>query len=422
MINKVFLPADICIPRNVDMCLWSVIACDQYSSQKQYWDDLDEEVGLAPSALRLMFPEAYLGIKDTKEEAKKANKTMRKYLDEGIFEVLKDSYVYVERILADGNMRKGLIGALDLEYYDYHEGSATPIRATEKTIEDRLPPRVEVRKDALIEMPHVVVFIDDPDYMVIEPLAEIRDDTANKLYDFDLIGGGGHLTGWNAADKTEQIQKAIDNLSDKHSLQSKYKKEVKTPVIFAVGDGNHSLATAKFCWEEVKKNLTEKQKQNYPARFSLVELVNIHDPSIAFEPIHRVVFNTNPSEFVSKAEKFFSAESKASDSAHTIQCITSAEKKELTVKGLTIGEVIGLADEFCQNYMAENNGKIDYIHDDKIALEMASKPSCAGIMLPKMQKSELFSSIIGSGVFPKKSFSIGHAIDKRYYLECRKIK
>ncbi len=422
MINKVFLPADICVPRNVDMCLWSVIACDQYSSQKQYWDGLDQEIGLAPSALRLMFPEAYLGIKDTRQEAKKANKTMRKYLSEGIFEVLKDAYIYVERTLANGSVRKGLMGTLDLEYYDYHEGSIAPVRATEKTIEDRLPPRVEVRKDAPIEMPHVVVFIDDPDYTVIEPLAKTCNDTDNKLYDFDLIGGGGHIKGWNVTEKISQIQQAIDRLSNQDVLVNKYGKEIKSPVIFAVGDGNHSLATAKVCWENIKSTLSKEQKRTHPARFSLVELVNIHDPSIMFEPIHRVLFDTNTADFISEAEKFFSAKSKDVDSVHTIKFITSKEVKEYAVKGLAIGEVIGLADEFCQSYIASNGGKIDYIHDDKSAMEMADRPSCAGIMLPKMQKSELFTSIMSSGTFPKKSFSIGHAIDKRFYLECRKIK
>jgi uncharacterized protein (DUF1015 family) len=422
LINKVFSPADICIPRNVDMHLWSVIACDQYSSQKQYWDRLDEKIAEAPSALRLIFPEAYLGIKDIKEEAKKANETMRKYLDERIFEVLKDSCIYVERTLADGDVRKGLIGVLDLECYDYHEGAVTPIRATEKTIEDRLPPRVEVRKDAPIEMPHVVVFIDDPDYTVIEPLAKTCNDTDNKLYDFDLIGGGGHIKGWDATDKASQIQKAINRLSNQNVLINKYGKEIKSPVIFAVGDGNHSLATAKVCWENIKSTLSKEQKRTHPARFSLIELVNIHDPSIMFEPIHRVLFDTDAAGFISEAEKFFSAKSKDSNSAHTIKFVTSKEMKEFAVRGLSIGEVIGLADEFCQNYMASNGGKIDYIHDDKSAMEMAGRSSCTGIMLPKMQKSELFTSIMSSGTFPKKSFSIGHAIDKRFYLECRIIK
>lgn len=422
MNKRLFLPSDMLIPQGVYMPAWSVVACDQYTSQIEYWDEANKNVGALPSTLRLMLPEAYLNIKDTEIEAKKANENMRQYISQGVFKVVEDSFVYTERTLADGKVRKGLLGALDLEYYDYSKNSTSPIHATEGTIEDRLPPRVEIRKDAALEMPHIMVFIDDPDFAVIEPLTQEK-YKLNKLYDFELMAKGGHIAGWQiCSDDSGALLKALNNLSEPDEIERKYGKEIGNPVIYAIGDGNHSLATAKLCWEQLKESLTEEQKINHAARYSLVELVNIHDEAIEFEPIHRVVFETDTTEFVDGAKKFFNEKGKDEGDFHKIRYITQEEHKDIEVKGLTIGEIIALNDEYLKYYIKTHGGKIDYIHGDMTCSHMACGERCAGVLLPKMKKTELFTTVMSSGVFPRKSFSIGHAEDKRYYLECRKIK
>ncbi len=422
MNKRLFLPADILIPKGVYMPTWSVVACDQFTSQPEYWDEADKNVGALPSALRLMLPEAYLNTKDTELEAKKASENMQQYINQGIFKIIEDSFIYTERTLADRKVRKGLLGALDLEYYDYGKNSISPIHATEGTIEDRLPPRVKVRKDAPLEMPHIMVFIDDIDFSVIEPISEVK-QKLSKLYDFDLMAEGGHIAGWQMSfNDSDAVLKALDNLSNPSEIKRKYGRNIENPVIYAIGDGNHSLATAKLCWEQIKENLTDAEKENHPARHSLVELVNIHDDSIVFEPIHRVIFNTNTKEFVRDAKNYWDEKRKAEGGVHKIRYITEEEHKDIEVKGLTIGELIALNDEFIQSYIKVYGGRIDYIHGDMTCTEMACCENSAGVLLPKMKKTELFASVMSSGVFPQKSFSIGHAEDKRYYLECRKIK
>ena len=417
--GKIFRPADILMPANCDMEKWSVVACDQFSSEPEYWDRLDSFVGSAPSTLRLMLPEAYLETRDQLAEAERINERMREYLDDGVFETVENSYVYVERTLADGKVRRGLVGVLDLDAYDYSKNSASPIRATEGTVENRLPPRVRVRRGASLEMPHIMVFIDDEKNTVMQPLADGR-DSLEKLYDFDLCCGGGHIRGWRVSGaEAQELERAIDALADTEMLRAKYGD--KAPAVFAMGDGNHSLATAKKCWDEIKPTLTPEQAENHPARFGMVELVNIHDDAIGFEPIHKVVFETEPADFLDEAENFWRRHDRGGEHSHELHLVTAQGERTVRVGGLAIGELIGLAEDFCQDYMKSHGGKIDYIHNDETALEMGRRAGGAAILLPRMEKSELFPSIISSGPFPKKSFSIGHAQDKRYYLECRRI-
>lgn len=418
--SRVFRAAEMLLPKNQDMHKWSVVACDQFSSQPEYWDGLEKLTEGSPSTLHLMLPEAYLETRDQYAEAEKINAEMTAYLDSGVYETLPECYIYVERTLANGAVRRGLMGVLDLDEYDYSKTSASPIRATEGTVEDRLPPRVRVRRGAPLEMPHIMVFIDDCKHAVLQPLTE-KKESLKELYDFDLNCGGGHLRGWmvSGADAAE-LEKAIDSLSDAETLRARYGDAA--PAIFAMGDGNHSLATAKKCWEEIKTTLSAAEREIHPARFGLVELVNIHDEAITFEPIHKVVFDTEPAAFIAEAEAYWAAQSRESDHGHTIRLIVGGEDKSISVSGLTIGELIGMAEDFCQGYMARHGGRIDYIHNDDTAIGMGRRPGCACVLLPRMEKGELFPSIIRSGPFPKKSFSIGHAEDKRYYLECRKIK
>jgi len=418
--KKIFSCADILLPKAQNMELWSVVACDQFSSQPEYWDALDALVGEAPSTLRLMLPEAYLESRDQFVEAEIINALMEKYLSEDVFEVLPQSYIYVERTLSDGKVRRGLMGVLDLEEYDYSADSTSPVRATEGTVVDRLPPRVQVRRGAALEMPHIMVFIDDEADSVLGMLREKR-ESLERLYDFSLNAGGGHIRGYAVnGENAEALEKAIEALGDEADLCARYGEAA--PAIFAMGDGNHSLATAKKCWEEIKSTLSEEEMEKHPARFSLVELVNIHDEAISFEPIHKVVFETEPSEFIDSCEKWWAEHGGQGQNCHRIRLVVGDREKELSVRGLTIGRLIGCAEEFCQSYMASNGGKIDYIHNDATAIDMGRRAGCAALLLPPMEKSELFPSIIQSGPFPKKSFSIGHAEDKRYYLECRRIK
>jgi len=418
--NRTFDRADLLLPKQCDMTKWSVVACDQFSSQPEYWAALEEQCKDVPSTLHLMLPEAYLGERDQFEEARRINAEMERYLAEGVFTELKDSYVFLERTLRSGVVRRGLLGVLDLDGYDYAKDSVSPIRATEGTVEDRLPPRVRVRAGAALEMPHIMVFIDDPDDYVMGML------TANKaslpeLYDFDLSANGGHIRGWQVSGAmAEALEREIDKLEDPAALREKYGDAA--PAVYAMGDGNHSLATAKKCWEAIKPTLSEEERRMHPARYSLVELVNIHDDAISFEPIHKVLFGTDPAAFLAEAEAAFAAVSGTADTCHVLRAMTGAGEKEITVRGLTIGQLIGKAEEFCQSYLAANGGKIDYIHNDETAIEMGRRPDGAAILLPRMAKNELFPSVVRSGPFPKKSFSIGHAEDKRYYLECRKIR
>lgn len=396
----IFNPADILIPQGVDMPRWSCVACDQFTSDPAYWEAADRLVGSAPSTLRMMLPEAFLGIRDSAAETAKIYAAMEDYLARGIFRELTDSFVYLERTLASGEIRHGLVGAVDLECYDWAPDTETPIRATEGTVENRLPPRIKVRLGARLEMPHIMVFIDDPGDTVIPSAAG-----GEKLYDFDLMLGGGHARGFLVCgDRAARVSKALDAVGS-------------GKVRFAMGDGNHSLAAAKRCWETIKPGLSDEERKTHPARFALAELVNIHDRAVTFEPIHRVLFETDAGGFIAAADRFFPR----GESGHAITLIAGEAEKTLTVPGLTIGSLIGEAERFCREYIAEHGGTVDYIHGDAEAAGMAKPRGRAVLLLPKMRKDELFPSVAKSGPFPAKSFSIGLAADKRYYLECRRL-
>ena len=314
---------------------WAVIACDQHTSEEEYWDKLDSYIGDAPSTLRLMLPEIWLKGKDKTGEI---NAEMRKYLDTGVFREINDSFIYVERTLADGSVRPGLVGAVNLDEYDYADGSASAIRATEGTVEERLPARVKIRQGACLEMPHVMVFCEE----------EIKADKLELLYDFDLNMGGGHIKGWRADADVSSFSR------------------------LAIGDGNHSLATAKKCGE----------------KYALAEIVNLFDPSVVFHPIHRVMFETDTSFLPERVMHF---------------------------------DDVKTCERFCQEYVDAHGGYIDYIHGESTAVEMAAKDGCAAAILPAFDKSTLFEDVFNYGPYEKKSFSVGNSEDKRYYLECRKI-
>ncbi|MCD8001330.1 MAG: DUF1015 domain-containing protein [Oscillospiraceae bacterium] len=417
--GRVFQRAEILLPYDCDMTKWSVVACDQFSSQPEYWATLEQQCEGVPSTLHLMLPEAYLERCDQLTEAQRINTEMKRYLDESVFRVLPESYVYVERTLQNGVLRRGLLGVLDLEAYDFAPDSTSPVRATEGTVESRLPLRVRVRAGAALEMPHIMVFIDDPAGVVIPPLTEQK-AALPPLYDFALSAGGGHIAGWQVSGATaDAVDRAVDTLFDPAVLRERCGDAA--PVVFAMGDGNHSLATAKRCWEQLKPQLDAAERETHPARYSLVELVNIHDPAITFESIHRCIFETDPAEFLRAGAAALAAASAGAGAAHTVRLVTVSGEESVELRGLSIGAVIGSAERFCQEYIARHGGRIDYVHNDDTALSLGQKPDSAALLLPKMEKAELFPSIVRSGPFPKKSFSIGKAEDKRYYLECRRI-
>lgn len=394
---RVFTPADILLPRVDDMTKWSCIACDQFTAEPEYWREAERIVGDEPSTLRLMLPEAWLGVRDSAAETRKIYAAMKDYVNRGIFRTVEDSFVYVERTLPSGAVRRGLVGKLDLECYDWAPGSATPVRATEGTVESRLPARVEVRRGATLEMPHIMVFIDDPENSVIPSAAG-----GEALYDFELMLGGGHIRGSRVTgEAAERLTAALE--------------APEGAVRFAMGDGNHSLAAAKRCWEQIKRNLPESELETHPARYALAEIVNIHDEAVTFEPIHRVLLETVPRGFIEEA-----AARLPRGKGQAVTLLAGRREMEIET-GMPLGALVALVDELLGDWRREHGGEPDYIHGDEDARALGGRPSSVGVLLPRLEKAELFPYITEHGPYPKKSFSIGHARDKRYYLECRAI-
>lgn len=393
-----FMPADIMLPKE-DFESWSVVACDQYTSEGEYWEEVEKITDGKKSTLNLVFPEIYLG-EDKNSRIEKINMTMKQYIDEDTFDVLQNSFVYVERTLASGNIRKGLIGAIDLEMYDYSEKAVAPVRATEKTVLERIPPRVEIRKGACLELPHVMLLMNDETDEVIK---SAENSKGEKLYDFELMMNGGRIRGFKVSPNKE-IYNALSKLWDKGSN-----------AVYVVGDGNHSLATAKECWNMIKCTLTDEEKENHPARYALVELNNIHSSAIEFEPIHRVVFNCNSDDLLERLKQLQGC------CEHTLTYVTK-EAKELITFNSPFSLTVAALQDFLDKYIKENNLEIDYIHGVESTCKVACGGNNSGFILPDVDKSGLFDGVAKDGSLPRKTFSIGHAFEKRYYLEARKIK
>lgn len=403
-----FAPADILLPEHADMHRWSVIACDQFTSDAAYWRSVQDTVGDAPSTLRLMLPEFYLGKCDEAAATRGIQQTMHTYLDSGVFRTVPHSLVLVQRTLPSGAVRCGIVGALDLEAYDYSPDSVTPIRATEGTVASRLPARVRIRAAAALEMPHIMVFYSDPEDAICAEAQALAGDT---LYDFDLMSGGGHICGRQiAGDAAERLAAVL--------CATGVGTDGAHPMRFAIADGNHSLAAARQCWLEKKKTLSPEQAAADPARYALVELVNLHSPAVTFEPIHRVLFETDAAHWLDAAERSLAA---ADGCGYAVTLLAGAQRRDILARGSSLGEAISALDAFCASYMQAHGGRIDYIHGDDEAIDLAAGDGCCGILMPRMEKEELFTSVLRSGPFPKKSFSIGLGADKRYYLECRKL-
>ena len=401
--KNVFTPADILIPEGIPMESWSVIACDQFSSEPEYWERVKANAGKNPSTLGMIIPEAYLEEIDEENEIDKISSAMKNFLESGQYNEIKDSFIFVERTQPDGRVRKGLVGAVDLEEYDF-TGVSAAIRASEGTVLDRLPPRIRIRRSAPLELPHIITFIDDKEETVIEPIAS-KADNLQLLYDFDLMEGGGHIKGRKVSGKD-----ADDILAALHALHE------KNEMLMIMGDGNHSLAAAKVYWDEIKQNLSASEKENHPARRALVELNNVYDPAITFEAIHRVLFNIDAAKFI---EAFRAAAPKGTD--YIIKWCYEDKTGEIGIKAGCIGDMLTFMQDFIDEYIKDTDSIVDYIHGADSTKTLSQGENSVGLILPAMNKSDFFETVEKSGVFPRKSFSVGHAEDKRYYLESKKI-
>ena len=417
-----FYPADILLPKDCDMEKWAVVACDQFTSEPEYWEAVEKKVGDAPSTRRVILPEANLEDPNVDEYIADINACMDKYMADGIFETLKDSLIYIERNQSDGRVRHGLIGMVDLDTYDFTPGSGALIRATEGTVLERIPPRAKVRRNAPIELPHVMLLIDNPEKTVIEPLTAAA-SSMEVVYDFDLMQNGGHIKGYKlSAAQIDAVADALEGLTSDEAMKAKYNVSGVAPLLFAVGDGNHSLATAKACYEEQKKGLTPEEYLKLPARYALVEVVNNHDDALQFEPIHRVVFDVDAEKMMAEFKKFYPEAYEGQGEGHTIAYNYADKKGFITVPNPSVQLAVGTLQAFIDSYLKEFGGKVDYIHGDEVTEELGAKPGNIGFKLPAMGKEQLFKTVMADGVLPRKTFSMGHAQDKRYYIEARKIR
>lgn len=393
---------EILLPKG-DFDTWAVVACDQYTSQKEVWHEMERKVGARPSALKLILPEAYLDEDDVDERRAGINRNMKKYLADGVFSDPLETLLLLKRETTSGT-RMGLVAAVDLDEYDYTAESRALIRSTEETIPDRLPPRVKIRMEAELELPHIMLLMDDKDHTVLEPLAEGVSE-ADKLYDFDLMTDGGHIKGYK-----------VEGAAQEYAAQSlSALKEKNHGFLFAVGDGNHSLATAKECWEIEKSHGGRNKK----AKYALVEIVNLHDDSLVFEPIHRVLYNCGKDAWEGFKQTLNDVAGSGGDTP--VKCVCEGIEYEFMIPGDRLA--VAYIEEAVENYLKQNaDAKVDYVHGDDVAKNLGIKEGSISIILPSFDKNLLFKTVAECGQLPRKSFSMGHAQDKRYYLECRKIR
>lgn len=417
--KKHFASANILLPdfNKIDGGRWAAVACDQYTSEPQYWEGAAEVVGDSPSTLKIILPEVYLS--ETEERVPRINAEMEKYLKE-VLVSHPDSMIYLERTQRDGVVRRGIVGLIDLEDYDYSRGSESLIRATEGTVLSRIPPRVKIRRDAPIELPHVMLLVDDPEKTVIEPL--MGKGALDVAYDFDLMCGGGHVNGFFLPE-TEQnrINEALANLITPEKMAERYGENSFAPLLFAVGDGNHSLATAKACYTELKEKLGEEAKRS-PARYALCEVVNLHDDALQFEPIYRVVFNVDPIDVINELRKYVE-KLKGDAPAQKLTMVSRIFDSEYEIPHPEAQLTVGTLQNFLDKYIeAHPEAEVDYIHGEESLISLARGENALGFIFDGMEKSQLFKTVLCDGALPRKTFSMGHAHDKRYYLECRGIK
>ena len=397
-----FNPTEILLPQGVDLARWAVIACDQFSSEREYWDAVCAEVGDAPSALNLIIPEAYLNDPELREREKKIGTTAESYCNNGVFATYPGAYIYLERTLRSGAVRRGLVGAIDLDAYEY-AGNTARCRASEEMVPNRLPPRARIRSQSPIETSHAMLLINDLELRIIEPLAK---KNLPLLYNIELSDGFGHLRGYLVnGDLATTVAQSIESLADG----------------IIVGDGNHTIAAAKVIWEELSPKLTAQERECHPARFALAELNNVYDDAFELHAIHRVVFNTEQEGFINGLQAALGSyiTDIGSDGVYTLECVSASARRMFHVKQLPIDELIERVQGYIDGSTTADN--VDYIHGEESFDTLAAQPGNVGIYLPAMERGELFRTTLTRGAFPRKSFSLGEAWDKRFYLECRKI-
>ncbi len=425
-IPDIFLPAKVLLPQNADLTKYAVIAVDQFTSDSAYWQRVQDTVGGAPSALHMVLPEIWLNAPDKAERIRSITDTMGRYLADGTLTELPEQFIYVERTLPDGKIRRGIVGRVDLEAYDYLPGAKTPVRVTEGTILERIPPRLEVRKNAPLELPHALLLIDDPGRTVIEPLTALK-RKMDKLYDFELMEGGGHLRGWAVPEDAQaDILDTLEAFADPESFADRYDVPEDTPILqIAVGDGNHSLATARAHYLAVTAGMSEAERLAHPARWALAELENLHDNSLEFEAIHRVIFDTDPDAMLEALKGFYPSAVFCDTPQKGVMSFsyeTAAAEGVVSLPEAPAKLAVGALQRFLDDYLASHPGRIDYIHGETEVRALGRQPGAIAFILPAMGKDELFPTILHDGVLPRKTFSMGEAASKRYYLEARWIR
>lgn len=422
MENSILQPAKILLPVPEKMKYWPVIACDQFTSQPEYWQQVESIVKEEPSTLSIVFPEVYLEEKSPEKRVENIHKKMNEY-KKNILTREIEGYVYVERTLPNGKIRQGLIGKVDLEEYSYEEGATCKILPSEGTLVERIPARLEVRRNAPLECPHILMLLDDANFSIIEPIKKNKNEL-KKLYQQELMLDGGVVAGWAITDSKEikRIQEKLNSLNNEKEFKEKYDTN-HTVFSCIAGDGNHSLATAKAYWEEVKQTLPKKDWENYPARYCLVEMENIQSDSIEIEPIHRVVFGAQEDDFIESLESFIAEKENKSKkkSSHKFKILCKEKKLEKQIDNTEYAIETASIDAFVEEYKIQHPQiTIDYVHGEDAVNDLV-KQGAIGIILPPVEKSALFKGVANGGVLPKKTFSMGHANEKRYYLECRNI-
>lgn len=415
-----FHRANILLPKNQDMSKWAVVACDQYTSQPKYWEEAAKIVGNCPSTLNMILPEVYLEDSDVDCRISEIHKAMNSYLSNDIFEEIKNTLIYIERVQSDGRVRAGIVGAVDLEEYDYSKGSTSQVRATEATVVERIPPRIKVRRNAPLELPHIMILIDDINKTVIEPVGEEK-SKLKKIYDLELMQKGGRISGYIMSDELcNSCEAALDKLGSREEFDKRYSLNDKAVLLYAMGDGNHSLATAKAYYEELKKQNPNEDLSSHPARYALVEICNLHSEALEFEAIHRIVTQVDVDKLLCNLKEKLALSDTPSSQQIRI-CLNGREEVKYIhnpLSKLAVGSLQAVLD----SEIKENGGKIDYIHGADVVHTLSMQENSVGFILEDMGKNELFPTVICDGALPRKTFSMGHAEDKRFYIEARKIR
>ena len=413
MQDRCLVPGELLLPNaSQDLTAWACVACDQYTSQPAYWQAAEALAGDKPSALKLVLPEIYLQEADSR--IPQIHSAMQTYLQSGVLTPgVQNGFILVERSTGEG-ARIGLVAMIDLECYDYHAGANTPIRATEGTIEERIPPRVDIRRGAPLELSHVLMLYNDTMHSVTEPLLDKRSQL-RKLYDFPLMMNGGHITGY-----------AVDDPADIKAVQAALALLYgSSGMLFAVGDGNHSLAAAKSYWEEVKATLSAAAQASHPARFAMVEIENIHDDALTFSPIHRVLFGFDGDDLLTEMEAYAVKKGwtlSAAEDAHGVTVVYEGKEVQLNIGGSDEALAVGTLQQFLDEWMQNRSGlRLDYVHGEEAARALAAQPNTVAFLLPALHKDEFFKTVEQIGILPRKTFSLGEAHEKRYYMEARRI-